>query len=715
MAATRKLQGEIDRCLKKVTEGVETFEDIWQKVHNATNSNQKEKYEADLKKEIKKLQRLRDQIKSWIASGEIKDKSTLLEYRKLIETQMERFKVVERETKTKAYSKEGLGAAQKLDPAQKEREEMSSWLISSIDALNLQVDQFESEIESLLVGKKKRLDKEKQDRMEELKVKLEKHRFHIKKLETLLRMLDNMSVEVEQIKRIREDVEYYIDSSLEPGFEENDYIYDDIRGLDEIELSGVGLPSSATTDSNNSNDSPGSPTSILSGTSPITSPGLEVHNHSTDSIDIDKKKKDEAIAKPVKPMAVRASNAASSVAAVGQPPSQQNIQNMLNNSQPPTNNSLNNSLVSVHNTLLDKPTYSKPKNNHVSPKYRIIMDYEVVENGPVGGAVQHPVHHQQTHHAVSQPPPTSKSSSVVSASVSETASPLTINGPTQPAQHHTPQHAVNNGRVSETSSTAALTAAIASANMSAGNMTPNNLQPMPANMAPGMGPAGAPAVSAPGTASLKSMAQEAVQRAGLDHHTQQTDSARRGISTAQAHIPPLLGVAPLGPLPLSSEHQLQFQMMEASFYHMPHPSDSERTRVYLPRNICQPPLYYNQVNIVTTNYTNYTNDGGLHIVTTNYTNYTNDGGLHIVTTNYTNYTNDGGLHIVTTNYTNYTNDGGLHIVTTNYTNYTNDGGLHIVTTNYTNYTNDGGLHIVTTNYTNYTNDGGFVLPHAASV
>lgn len=49
------------------------------------------------------------------------------------------------------------------------------------------------------MGKKKRLDKEKQDRMEELKLKLEKHRFHIKKLETLLRMLDNMSVEVEQV------------------------------------------------------------------------------------------------------------------------------------------------------------------------------------------------------------------------------------------------------------------------------------------------------------------------------------------------------------------------------------------------------------------------------------------------------------------------------------------------------------------------------------
>jgi CCR4-NOT transcription complex subunit 3 len=61
------------------------------------------------------------------------------------------------------------------------------------------LDQFESEIESLLAGKKKRLDKDKQDRMDELKGKLEKHRFHIRKLETLLRMLDNTAVEVGQV------------------------------------------------------------------------------------------------------------------------------------------------------------------------------------------------------------------------------------------------------------------------------------------------------------------------------------------------------------------------------------------------------------------------------------------------------------------------------------------------------------------------------------
>lgn len=154
---------------------------------------------------------------------------------------MERFKVVERETKTKAYSKEGLGAAQKLDPSQREKENVSCWLQNSISSLQIQTDQYESEIESLIAGKKKKLDKEKQEKMDDLKSKLEKHKFHITKLETLLRMLDNDSVNIGQIKKIHDDVEYYIESSQEPDYEENEYMYDDIDGLDEVELSGKRL------------------------------------------------------------------------------------------------------------------------------------------------------------------------------------------------------------------------------------------------------------------------------------------------------------------------------------------------------------------------------------------------------------------------------------------------------------------------------------------
>uniref|UniRef100_A0A8C7IYG3 CCR4-NOT transcription complex, subunit 3a n=1 Tax=Oncorhynchus kisutch TaxID=8019 RepID=A0A8C7IYG3_ONCKI len=241
MADKRKLQGEIDRCLKKVAEGVEQFEDIWQKLHNAANANQKEKYEADLKKEIKKLQRLRDQIKTWVASNEIKDKRQLVDNRKVIETQMERFKVVERETKTKAYSKEGLGLALKVDPAQREKEETGNWLTNTIDTLNMQVDQFESEVESLFIQtRKKKGEKEKQDRIEELKRFIERHRYHIRMLETILRMLDNDSVQVDSIQKIKDDVEYYMESSQDPDFEENEFIYDDLDLEDILTTNGAG-------------------------------------------------------------------------------------------------------------------------------------------------------------------------------------------------------------------------------------------------------------------------------------------------------------------------------------------------------------------------------------------------------------------------------------------------------------------------------------------
>ena len=77
---------EIDRTLKKVAEGVELFEGIYDKMQASTNQTQKEKLELDLKTQIKKLQRSRDQIKTWATMSDIKDKKPLLDQRKLIET-----------------------------------------------------------------------------------------------------------------------------------------------------------------------------------------------------------------------------------------------------------------------------------------------------------------------------------------------------------------------------------------------------------------------------------------------------------------------------------------------------------------------------------------------------------------------------------------------------------------------------------------------------
>ena len=71
-----------------------------------------------------------------ISSSDIKDKSQLTTARKDVERQMERFKVCEKETKTKAFSKEGLGQVTKMDPREKKRLDMHDWLSTTVLRLN---------------------------------------------------------------------------------------------------------------------------------------------------------------------------------------------------------------------------------------------------------------------------------------------------------------------------------------------------------------------------------------------------------------------------------------------------------------------------------------------------------------------------------------------------------------------------------------------------
>ncbi|KAJ7477074.1 Not1 N-terminal domain, CCR4-Not complex component-domain-containing protein [Mycena galericulata] len=233
--AARKLQTEIDRTLKKVSEGVELFESIYDKMQASTNQAQKEKLELELKSQIKKLQRLRDQIKTWVASNDIKDKTQLLDNRKLIETQMEKFKACEKEMKTKAFSKEGLIQAAKLDPKEQEKEEATLWLQTQVEELQMQVEQSEAEIETLHgAGKKKNKSGTTAGRLEELEGLNERRKWHISRLEIVLRLLNNGSMPTEKVLGLKEDVQYFVESNTEEGFDEDEGIYDDLN-LDEEE------------------------------------------------------------------------------------------------------------------------------------------------------------------------------------------------------------------------------------------------------------------------------------------------------------------------------------------------------------------------------------------------------------------------------------------------------------------------------------------------
>ncbi|XP_023757826.1 uncharacterized protein LOC111906302 [Lactuca sativa] len=239
MGSSRKLQGEIDRVLKKVQEGVDVFDSTWNKVYYTDNAYEKDKFEADLKKEIKKLQRYRDQIKIWLQSSEIKDKvsasyeQVLKDARKLIERGMERYRICEKESKRKAFSKEGLGKQPKTAQNDKDKSETREWLNDTVSELEFQIDSFEAKMEELFVRK----GKARLPRLTHLGSSIARHKAHIMKLELILRLLDNDELSPEQVDDDKDFIDDYVERNQEDfdEFGDVDILYTTLS-LDKIEV-----------------------------------------------------------------------------------------------------------------------------------------------------------------------------------------------------------------------------------------------------------------------------------------------------------------------------------------------------------------------------------------------------------------------------------------------------------------------------------------------
>eukprot|EP01035_Chromulina_nebulosa_P019104 gene19104-24938_t len=279
MSANRKLQTEIQQVLKKIEEGVEEFDEIWEKVYAAEQQSLKEKYEADLKKEIKKLQRLRDQVKTWLGSSEIKDKAPLQEARKVIETKMEQFKICEKDTKTKAYSKEGLARDSRNDPKDIEREEKRNWANECLEKLNDIIDSIEADIEKISSGKVKSKNKEQ---LEKLENRIKKNRWHIARLEQIIKLLDNEELDPSKLDAVKDDTAKEDDGAL--GVDDEFDIYEDLE-LDAVPL----IIPDKDGDPSDDNDSTTTPASIIV--------------ESTKAVEPETVLKKAAIPVPIKPVA----------------------------------------------------------------------------------------------------------------------------------------------------------------------------------------------------------------------------------------------------------------------------------------------------------------------------------------------------------------------------------------------------------------------------
>jgi CCR4-NOT transcription complex subunit 3 len=205
MAGARKLQAEIDRTLKKVEEGLELFDSGARKVETCDSASLKMKLEEELKKELKKLQKHRDSIKGWTSSSEVKIKTPLLDARASIEKRMELFKVIERESKMKAFSKEGLMRDAPLTAEDRRRHKSREWLHNMSNKLADEAEALEAELEALeeaAVGssRKKGVEKTPEEKIAQI---IKNHKFHVDKLELLAKAVDTGDVDPDEADALK--------------------------------------------------------------------------------------------------------------------------------------------------------------------------------------------------------------------------------------------------------------------------------------------------------------------------------------------------------------------------------------------------------------------------------------------------------------------------------------------------------------------------------
>eukprot|EP00746_Dinoflagellata_sp_MGD_P163487 gnl/MRDRNA2_/MRDRNA2_91549_c0_seq1.p1 gnl/MRDRNA2_/MRDRNA2_91549_c0~~gnl/MRDRNA2_/MRDRNA2_91549_c0_seq1.p1 ORF type:complete len:799 (-),score=152.86 gnl/MRDRNA2_/MRDRNA2_91549_c0_seq1:739-3135(-) len=216
LAAQRKLVKEIDITLKKTDEGFEEFNRYYEYVSTTTNPKDKDRYADELKKCINRQQRLRTQIREWLDKvNDPKEVRRLDEARKTIESDMLRFRDLERDLKTKAYSQMGLRNGTSQGPEDPEKQKYMKWLEETISDLQNQVESFDADIEASPKSS------------EELKEHRKRHKWHLGKLEQLLRAVINEAVDdMSELAFCKDGVDAYLEMFEDPDYYHDESLYD---------------------------------------------------------------------------------------------------------------------------------------------------------------------------------------------------------------------------------------------------------------------------------------------------------------------------------------------------------------------------------------------------------------------------------------------------------------------------------------------------------
>lgn len=578
MAEKRKLLAEIEKCFKKIDEGVELFEETMGKMSESNSDNQREKLQDDLKKEIKKLQRLRDQVKNWQNSSEIKDKDKLTSYRKLIESKMEQFKDVERDHKTKPHSKQGLCAEEKLDPKQQARHECVDWLNNTIRGLNDENDKLEANLEQLLTGEngrrrgKGKEDPKKVEKEKELKTLMEGVKFHIDKLELTMRLVDNESLDPKEVEEaLKEEME-----QLFTQMDTDGTLYDCEAAYDELDLDSYaatfgknpsvddhdesythnGHASPDHSSRHPSTDVPPSPALVKRGTSISSNHHvpLKISDSSVDGLPLPLVSPSAPPTPPPPPVIPYNSIAAGAARSANSTPASVGGKSSIVSASPS---------IASPSVAVSSPAVSSVSSAPLSPSIVSLSSVSSVSS-PTPVTVPSPSTVPSTPLPLPPTPLAAVPPPSLSASVAATPPPST-----SPPSENTPS----------TPST------IVSTGVNDGNGLPPLSPESPTHTGVEMKNTTIDDIRNLNDVSSLSEDLRTVLRMGQEP---------KSVEPQTAHIPPYLGASPLGRAPPMEDHDKHLNALEQALQRIPQPMDSERPRSYLPKMPCTTPSFYPQ-------------------------------------------------------------------------------------------------------------------------
>ncbi|KAI3403734.2 NOT3 [Candida oxycetoniae] len=217
----------------------------------------------DLKKEIKKLQKFREQIKHWLSNDAVNTlgpvgtsyMGKLLENKSVIEDAMETYKSVEKQTKLKTFSNQSIMMtfidsahgdeddedSEEIESSEEEDESeyegLSEEAVDSIKFFKDAISELKEQTEKSthehekLAGKKLRKNNLStiEAKKEKIQATIANNKFHQKKLRKLIKLLKNGSViEFNLIFALKGDIEQYLNTNGDYDFGKDTELYEDI-------------------------------------------------------------------------------------------------------------------------------------------------------------------------------------------------------------------------------------------------------------------------------------------------------------------------------------------------------------------------------------------------------------------------------------------------------------------------------------------------------